>query len=232
MFLKQQVFSHGQLYVAIGRCKHYRNLCILSGAVGERDEMRNIVFKELLAQSGHLDELENKWHFATLEKIFIREEMYIDFKLYGDRESLYKYMYDRFEPFKKSFVRETNDDDLQKLTQIPMIRITRFDASKADDALLKIEEEMLLVKANLANLVEYAIDYYKDLKKRFGAGKERKTEIKAFDNITASKVIIANRKLYVDYEEGFVGYGLKKTESISDCSEIDDIICFFSTGKR
>ncbi|NBW59461.1 MAG: DNA gyrase/topoisomerase IV subunit A, partial [Crocinitomicaceae bacterium] len=126
-----------------------------------------------------LDELERMWHFSTLEKLFINNEMYIDFKLYSDRETLYEYLYKRFSVFKKELLREITDEDLHKLTQIPMIRITRFDASKADDALLKIEEEMLLVKANLANLVEYAIDYYKDLKKRFGAGKERKTEIKA-----------------------------------------------------
>jgi topoisomerase-4 subunit A len=112
-----------------------------------------------------------------------------------------------------------------------MIRITRFDADKADDALLKIEEEMQQVKQHLAHLVDYAIDYFKDLKKRFGVGRERKTEIKTFDTITASKVIIANRKLYVDYEEGFIGYGLKKNEAVSDCSEIDDVICFFSSGK-
>ena len=178
-----------------------------------------------------LDELEKMWHFSTLEKLFINNEMYIDFKLYSDRETLYDYLYKRFAIFKKELLREITDEDLHKLTQIPMIRITRFDSSKADDALLKIEEEIQLVKANLANLVEYAIDYYKDLKKRFGAGKERKTEIKAFDNISATKVIIANRKLYVDYEEGFVGYGLKKTEAVCDCSDIDDIICFFASGK-
>jgi topoisomerase-4 subunit A len=178
-----------------------------------------------------LDELERQWHFSTLEKLFINNEMYIDFKHYSDRESLYAYLYKRFEPFKKQLIRAIEDEDLQKLTQIPMIRITRFDSTKADDALLKIEEEIQLVKANLNNLVEYAIDYYKDLKKRFGAGKERKTEIKVFDNISATKVIIANRKLYVDYEEGFIGYGLKKNEPIGDCSEIDDIICFFASGK-
>lgn len=178
-----------------------------------------------------LDELEKMWHFSTLEKLFINNEMYIDFKLYSDKETLYDYLYKRFAIFKKELLREITDEDLHKLTQIPMIRITRFDSSKADDALLKIEEEIQLVKANLANLVEYAIDYYKDLKKRFGAGKERKTEIKAFDNISATKVIIANRKLYVDYEEGFVGYGLKKTEAVCDCSDIDDIICFFASGK-
>jgi len=178
-----------------------------------------------------LDELERQWHFSTLEKIFIQEEMYIDFKHYSDRETLYEYLYKRFDKFKKQLIREITDDDLAKLTQIPMIRITRFDSSKADDVILKIEEEMLAVKEKLANLIEYAIEYYKDLKKRFGEGKERKTEIKIFDNISATKVIIANRKLYVDYEEGFIGYGLKKNEPVNDCSDIDDIIIFFATGK-
>ena len=178
-----------------------------------------------------LDELERQWHFSTLEKIFIREEMYIDFKNYQDREALYVYLYEAFKPFKKQLIREITDEDLYKLTQIPMIRITRFDSAKADEALLKIEEEMQIVKDKLANLIEYAIDYFKDLKKRFGEGKERKTEIKVFDTISATKVIIANRKLYVDYEEGFIGYGLKKNEPVNDCSEIDDVIIFFATGK-
>jgi topoisomerase-4 subunit A len=140
-------------------------------------------------------------------------------------------LYDAFKPFKKQLIREISDDDLHKLTQIPMIRITRFDSAKADEVLLKIEEEMAAVKEKLANLIEYAIDYFKDLKKRFGEGKERKTEIKVFDTISATKVIIANRKLYVDYEEGFIGYGLKKNEAVNDCSEIDDVIIFFATGK-
>ena len=178
-----------------------------------------------------LDELERQWHFSTLEKIFIQEEMYIDFKHYGDKETLYGYLYKRFEPFKKQLIREIVDEDLLRLTQIQMIRITRFDSTKADDNLLTIEEEINSVKEKLANLIEYAIDYFKDLKKRFGEGKERKTEIKQFDTITATNVIIANKKLYVDYEEGFIGYGLKKTEAISDCSEIDDIIIFFASGK-
>lgn len=178
-----------------------------------------------------LNELMQQWHFSTLEKIFIREEMYIDFKLYADRENLYAYLYKRFEPFKDKFVREITDDDLQRLTQIQMIRITRFDSDKADELILKLEAEMEQVKEKLANLIDYAIEYFKDLKKRFGEGKERKTEIKVFDNITATKVIIANRKLYVDPEEGFIGWGLKKNEPVNDCSEIDDIIIFFSTGK-
>ena len=178
-----------------------------------------------------LNELENSWHFATLEKIFIREEMYIDFKHYSDKETLFGYLYKRFEPFKKQLIREIVDEDLNRLTQIPMIRITRFDSDKADENIAKLEAEMEEVKNNLANLIEYAIEYFKDLKKRFGAGKERKTEIKVFDTIAATKVIIANRKLYVDVEEGFIGWGLKKTEAVNDCSEIDDVIIFFNTGK-
>jgi len=178
-----------------------------------------------------LEELQNQWHFSTLEKIFINEEMYIDFKHYSDRESLYGYLYKSFEPFKKQLIREITDEDLQRLTQIPMIRITRFDASKADDLIAKIEAEMQEIKHNLENLIDFAIEYFKDLKKKFGEGKERKTEIKTFDSINATKVIIANKKLYVDYEEGFIGHGLKKAEYIADCSEIDDVIVFFATGK-
>ena len=178
-----------------------------------------------------LDELERQWHFSTLEKIFINEEMYIDFKNYSDKESLFEYMYKAFKPFLKLLIREIQDEDLNKLTQIPMIRITRFDSNKADDVIAKIEAEMLEVKEKLANLIEYAIDYYKDLKKRFGEGKERKTEVKTFDSINASKVIIANKKLYVDYDEGFVGHGLKKATYVADCSEIDDVIVFFASGK-
>ena len=178
-----------------------------------------------------LDELENKWHFSTLEKIFIREEMYIDFKLYGDRESLYKYMYDRFEPFKKSFVRETNDDDLQKLTQIPMIRITRFDSDKADDAIAKLEAEMEEVKHHLDNIIDFTIDFFQKLKDKYGKGRERQTELRSFDTIEATKVVLRNTKLYVNREEGFIGTGLKKDEYVADCSDIDDVIVFLRDGK-
>lgn len=178
-----------------------------------------------------LDELERQWHFSTLEKIFIREEMYIEFKNYSDKETLYKYLYDRFKPFKKQLIREITDEDLHKLTQIPMIRITRFDSDKADDNIAKIEAEIEKVKENLANLIEYAIEYFKDIKKKFGEGKERKTEIKVFDSINAKKVIIANKKLYVDMEEGFIGYNLKKAEYVADCSDISDVIIFFASGK-
>lgn len=178
-----------------------------------------------------LDELERQWHFSSLEKIFIREEMYIDFKNYSDRESLYQYLYKAFEPFSKLLIREIVDEDLHKLTQIPMIRITRFDSDKADENIAKIEAEMEVVKNHLANLIEYTIEYFRDIRKKFGDGRDRKTELKTFDSINATKVIIANKKLYVDYEEGFIGYGLKKAEHVAECSDLDDVIMFFASGK-
>ncbi|WP_333875965.1 DNA gyrase/topoisomerase IV subunit A [Flavobacterium sp.] len=178
-----------------------------------------------------LDELENKWHFSTLEKIFIREEMYIDFKLYGDRESLYEYMYNRFKPFQKQLVREINDDDLQKLTQIPMIRITRFDSDKADEAIAKLEAEMEQVKHHLDHIIDFAIAYFQNLKDKYGKGRERQTELRSFDNIEATKVVLRNTKLYVNREEGFFGTGLKKDEYVADCSDIDDVIVFLRDGK-
>src|SRR3989338_6847072 len=125
-------------------------------------------------------------------------------------------------------LRTNTDNTLQLLKRELEIRLTEL---QQQWHFAKLEAEMEEVPANLSNLVEYAIEYFKDLKKRFGAGKERKTEIKIFDTIAASKVIIANRKLYVDTEEGFIGWGLKKTEAVNDCSEIDDIIVFFNTGK-
>ncbi|UOX33794.1 DNA gyrase/topoisomerase IV subunit A [Flavobacterium sediminilitoris] len=188
----------------------------------------NLLKRELEIQ---LDELENKWHFSTLEKIFIREEMYIDFKLYSDRESLYEYLYKKFEPFKKLLVRDIHDDDLQKLTQIPMIRITRFDSDKADDAIAKLEAEMEQVKHDLANIIDYTITFFTKLKEKYGKGRERQTELRSFDTIEATKVALRNTKLYVNKIEGFLGTGLKKDEYVADCSDIDDVIVFLRDGR-
>lgn len=188
----------------------------------------DLLKKELEIQ---LDELEEKWHSSSLEKIFIREEMYIDFKLYSDRESLYEYLYKRFEPFKEDLNREINDDDLQRLTQIPMIRITRFDSYKAEENIAKIEEEIAQVKHHLDHLIDFAIDYFTKLKEKYGKGRERLTEIRNFDTIEATKVVLRNTKLYVNREEGFIGTALKKDEYVTDCSDIDDIIVFLRNGQ-
>ena len=191
------------------------------------DRTVNLLKQELEIE---LSELEIQWHNASLEKIFIREEMYIDFKNYTDRESLYEYLYQRFEPFKKDLLREITDDDLAKLTQIPMIRITRFDSYKADENILKIEANIEEVKNHLANLIDYAIAHFERLKKTYGKGRERKTEIRVFDTIEATKVVVRNTKLYVNRAEGFVGTGLRKDEYVGDCSDIDDVIVFTESG--
>jgi len=177
-----------------------------------------------------LRELQEHWHFSSLEKIFIKEEMYIDFKKYSNKETLFEYLYERFKLFRKKLLREINDDDLDKLTRIPMIRITRFDSIKADDVMKGLEDKIEQVKHSLANLVEFAINYFKELKVKYGKGRERKTEIKTFDNIVATQVVAVNAKLYVNREEGFAGSGMKKDEFVCDCSDIDDIIVFRSDG--
>ncbi|MGZ3883785.1 MAG: DNA gyrase/topoisomerase IV subunit A, partial [Bacteroidia bacterium] len=176
-------------------------------------------------------ELEEKWHFASLEKIFIKEEMYIDFKKYATKETLFQYLYERFKPFKKKLLREISDEDLNRLTQIPMIRITRFDSIKAEDHMKELDEKIATVKGHLANLVDYAVEYFKNLKKKYGAGRERKTESKQLETIVATQVVMANEKLYVNKAEGFVGTSLKKDEFVCDCSDIDDIIAFTAEGK-
>lgn len=176
-------------------------------------------------------ELEEKWHFASLEKIFIKEEMYIDFKKYSNKETLYAYLYERFKPFKKKFLREITDEDLHRLTQIPMIRITRFDSIKAEEHMKELDEKIATVKNHLANLTDYAVEYFKTLKKKYGVGRERKTETKQLETIVATQVVMANEKLYVNREEGFIGIGLKKDEFVCDCSDIDDIIAFTKEGK-
>jgi topoisomerase-4 subunit A len=176
-------------------------------------------------------ELEEKWHFASLEKLFIKEEMYIDFKKYSNKETLYEYLYACFKPHKKKLLRDITDDDLQKLTQIPMIRITRFDSIKAEDHMKELDAKIAGVKHHLAHLTDYAIEYFKNLKKKYGEGRERKTETKQLETIVATQVVMANEKLYVNKSEGFVGTSLKKDEFVCDCSDIDDIIAFTKEGK-
>ncbi len=184
--------------------------------------------KELEIQ---LAELNEQWHFSSLEKLFIKEEMYIDFKKYNDKEKLFDYLFECFKPHKRKLIREVTVDDLEKLTRIPMIRITRFDTAKAEEVMRDIEGKIEVTKGFLNNLVDYAVDYFKNLKKKYGVGRERKTEIRSFENIEVRQVVVANQKLYVNREEGFIGVGLKKDEFVSDCSDLDDIIAFTRSGK-
>ncbi|MGZ4034486.1 MAG: DNA gyrase/topoisomerase IV subunit A, partial [Bacteroidia bacterium] len=175
-------------------------------------------------------ELQESYMFASLEKIFIKDEMYIDFKNYSDKETLFVYLDERFKKYKKQFIRAITNEDYEKLTQIPMIRITRFDSKKADEKMKALDARINEIDHHLANLIDYAVEYFKNLKKKYGVGRERKTEIKSFENIVATSVVVANEKLYVNREEGFAGYGLKKDEFVGECSDIDDIIVFRRDG--
>jgi topoisomerase-4 subunit A len=178
-----------------------------------------------------LDELESQWHYSSLEKIFIENKVYSLIEEEETWEGVITAIDEGLKPYTKNLKRPVTEDDIIRLTEIKIKRISKYDKFKADEIIIKIEEEIGSVQHKLDNLIDYAVDYFKDIKKRFGEGKERKTEIKVFDNINATKVIIANEKLYVDYKEGFIGYKLRKADYVEDCSEIDDIIVFFNTGK-
>ncbi|TKG88759.1 DNA gyrase/topoisomerase IV subunit A [Puteibacter caeruleilacunae] len=177
-------------------------------------------------------ELENAWHYASLEKIFIEERIYKDkgFEESKDMNEAVAHIDKRLEPFKPSLKREVTRDDILKLMEIKMGRILKFNKDKANDYIASIEEEIAEILHNLENIIPFTVAYFKRIKAKFGKGKERKTEIRSFENIVASKVVVANQKLYVDYDEGFMGTTLKKAEYLCDCSDIDDIIIFRRDG--
>lgn len=189
--------------------------------------------KELLRRELEIEkrDLEEKWHFASLEKIFIENRIYRDIEEEETWEGVISAIDKGLTPFKPIFHREITEEDILKLTEIRIKRISKFDAFKADELIKKLEDELKQVKHHLKHLTDYAIAYYQRLKDKFGKGRHRKTEIRLFDNIQASQVAVANQKLYVNREEGFIGYGMKKDEYIGDCSDIDDIIVFLSDGR-
>jgi topoisomerase IV subunit A len=180
-----------------------------------------------------LGELEDEWHKSSLERIFIEQRMYKQ-KGYEDAESKEEalvFLDKCFDPFKKMFRREIVMDDLAALLEIKMGRILKYNILKADEFIKGIEVEMDEVKNHLANIIPFTINYFKQIKKKYGKGRERKTEIRSFDNIAATQVAVANEKLYVNREDGFAGTGLRKEEYVCDCSDIDDIICIRRDGK-
>ena len=176
-----------------------------------------------------LAELHEQWHYSSLEKIFIENKIYIDFdgKTY---EEAIEVTHVLLKPHIKHLLREVTNDDVIRLLEIKMRRITKHDGDKADTYINSLEDQIAEVKEKLNNLIEFAIEYFKNLKVKYGKGKERKTEIRTFDMVDKSKVIVSNKKLYVNREEGFIGHGLKKDEYVQDCSEIDDIIVFRRDG--
>ena len=177
-----------------------------------------------------MDELEGEWHFSSLEKIFIEERIYRDIEECETWESIIETIDKGLDPFKKQLRREVNLEDITKLTEIRIKRISRYDSKKADERISTIEVEITEVKNHLENIIPYTINYYQQIKKKYGKGRERKTEIRNFDTIVATKVVAANQKLYVDRKEGFFGTSLKKAEYVCDCSDIDDILTIQRDG--
>ena len=178
-------------------------------------------------------ELEETLHFASLEKIFIEERIYKD-KAFEDSTSMdiaVAHIDKRIEPFKPSFVREVTREDILKLMEIKMGRILKFNSEKAEEQIAAIKTDIEEIENHLAHIVDYTIRWYEALKSKYGKNYPRRTVIRSFDTIEASKVVEANEKLYINREEGFMGTGLKKDEFICNCSDIDDIIIFYKDGK-
>ena len=178
-----------------------------------------------------LSELQEQWHFASLERIFIENKIYRDIEEAETWEQVIEFIRKGLSPHIQHLMREVTDEDIARLTEIKIKRISKFDSDKANDKILELEGKIEAVKHDLAHLTDFAINYFKDLKERFGKGRERKTEIATFDSVEAAKVVIRNQKLYVNREEGFVGYGMKRDEYVCDCSDIDDIIVIRKDGR-
>lgn len=227
------------------------NACVI-----EDDRPRFVGISELLKQSTdntkdllkleleiRKAELQEQWHFSSLERIFIEKRIYRDIEecetweavLEAIDAGVHKYISTPSRKLKGKgivkLIRDINEDDLVRLTEIKIKRISKFDAAKANDHIRSLEDKLSAVQDNLDNLVQYAIDYFKELKSKYGKGRERKTELRSFDTIQAAKVVATNKKLYVDHKEGFIGYSMRGAEQVAECSDIDDIIIFRRDGK-
>ncbi len=180
-----------------------------------------------------LAELNAAWHAASLEKIFIENKLYQLIEGCNSRTEAYEAVDKGLEPFKKLLRREVTIEDVQRLTELKFIRISRFDADKADNEIKGIEADIKQTQYQLDHLTEYAIDYYEHIREKFGKGKERRTDLREFDMIEATKVAVTNAKLYVDRAEGFFGTGksMKDSEFVCDCSDIDDVIVITKDGR-
>lgn len=187
----------------------------------------NLLKKELEIELG---ELEEKWQWVSLERIFIENEIYEQIKQCTTDEGINQTIDEGLKPYVKNLIREVTLDDILRLRKIPIDRIAKYNSDKATDTILAIEDDMKQVKYDLEHLIDYAIAYFERIRTKYGKGRERKTEIRNFENIEAVAVAVANEKLYVNRKDGFAGYGLKKDEYVCDCSDLDDIIVFRQDG--
>jgi len=175
-------------------------------------------------------ELLDQLHSISLEKIFIENEVYVAIKKCKTTEEIDKAIFNGLKPFVKQIIRPVSEEDVHRLRKIPIERISRYNAAKADEAMAAVKLEKDEVENHLAHLIDYAIEYFRQIRKKYGKNRDRRTEIRSFDIIEAAKVAAANEKLYVNREEGFAGFSLKKDEFVCDCSDIDDIIVFRDDG--
>lgn len=216
------------------------NACVINGqkpefpGVGEllkisADNTKGLLKKELEIK---LKELHEKWHYTSLEKIFFEEKIYKELeKKHETWEKVLTAIDKAFVPYKKQLRRDITREDILKLTEKPVRRIYKLDIDELNEQIKALEDDIKQVNFNLEHLTGYAVGYYEELLKKYGKGRERKTEIRLFDTILAKAVAIANTKIYVNRAEGFIGTGLKKDEFVDDCSDLDDIIAFTKTGK-
>lgn len=177
-----------------------------------------------------LSELNEKWNWISLEKIFIQEGVYKRMEKCTTDEQIDNTIFEGLKPFVKNLIREVTIDDVHRLRKIPIDRISKYNSNRADDTLIAIKDDIAAVQHDLDNLTDYAIAYFERIKTKFGKNRERKTEIRSFDTIEEASVAIANEKLYCNYADGFVGYKLKDGEYISDCSSLDDVIVIRKDG--
>ena len=193
------------------------------------DRTRMLLGRELEIRLG---ELQEAWHFASLEKIFIEKRIYRDIEECETWEAILQAIHEGLAPHIKHLIRPVTDEDVTRLTEIRIKRISKFDSDKADQRIANLEVEMDEVKNHLEHLTDYAVEWYRQLKKKYGKGRERKTILRTFGNIDSAKVAVANHKLYADKSEGFVGIGMPRGEGeyICDCSDIADIIVFRKDG--
>jgi len=192
------------------------------------DETKDLLRKELELK---LRELDDNWHYSSLEKIFIEKRIYRDIEEEETWEGVIAAIDKGLKPYKKLFRREITVEDITRLTEIKIKRISKFDSFKADEHIKAVEKSIEETKHHLEHLVDFTISYFEDLLKKYGKGRERKTELKIFDTIQVSEIAIANTKLYINREEGFIGTSLKKDEFLVDCADVDQIIAFTKEGK-
>lgn len=191
------------------------------------DHTVSLLKKELEIE---LHELQENWHFSSLERIFIENRIYHDIEEVKSWEEVLKTIDVGLKPHTKHLLRAVTEEDILRLTEIRIKRISRFDLDKFKENIAALEGKIEQVRFHLANLIAYAIEYYQNIQKKYGKDRERKTELRIFDTIDATKVAVANEKFYANFEEGFIGTSLKKDQYLFDCSDIDDIITFRKDG--